>query len=59
VTISNSVLRARTRRDFLSLAGKSLGLAALSSAAVASLVKTVAAADPERGAFDSGAGGHG
>src|SRR6059058_3055341 len=42
--ISNPVLRQRTRRDFLSLAGKSLGLAALSSATVASLLKTVAAA---------------
>jgi isopenicillin-N epimerase len=59
VTISNSVLRARTRRDFLSLAGKSLGLAALSSAAVASLLKTVAAATqsvahltPEQAAMD-------
>ena len=59
MTISNSVLRARTRRDFLSLAGKSLGLAALSSAAVASLVKTVAAATqsvahltPEQAAMD-------
>src|SRR5260370_2499286 len=44
VAISNSVLRQRTRRDFLSLAGKSLGLAALSSATVASLLKNVAAA---------------
>src|SRR6266852_444428 len=35
--------RERTRRDFLSLAGKSLGLAALSSATVASLLKTVEA----------------
>ncbi|MFN2541801.1 MAG: hypothetical protein ABR514_06485, partial [Chthoniobacterales bacterium] len=34
----------RTRRDFLSLAGKSLGLAALSSATVASLLKDVEAA---------------
>src|SRR6266704_1532766 len=33
-----------TRRDFLSLAGKSLGLAALSSATVASLLKSVEAA---------------
>ncbi len=34
----------RTRRDFISLAGKSLGLAALSSTTVASLLKTVEAA---------------
>src|SRR3979411_2896618 len=59
VTISNSMLRERTRRNFLALAGKSLGLAALSSAAVASLLKTVAAATrsvahltPEQAAMD-------
>ena len=34
----------RTRRDFISLAGKSLGLAALSSATVGSLLRTVEAA---------------
>src|SRR6266511_1854183 len=34
----------RTRRDFLSLTGKSLGLAALSSATVASLLRNVEAA---------------
>jgi isopenicillin-N epimerase len=34
----------RTRRDFLSLAGKSLGLAALSSATVGSLLRNVQAA---------------
>src|SRR5258707_6823710 len=34
----------RTRRDFISLAGKSLGLAALSSATVASLLRNVEAA---------------
>src|SRR5207248_11369671 len=57
--ISNSALRQRTRRDFLSLAGKSLGLAALSSATVASLLKNVAAATqsvayltPEQAAMD-------
>src|SRR6266446_4355039 len=51
--------RERTRRDFLSLAGKSLGLAALCSATVASLLKTVAAATqsvahltPEQAAMD-------
>src|SRR5437588_418547 len=44
MTISNSMLRERTRRNFLALAGKGLGLATLSSAAVASLLKTVAAA---------------
>src|SRR3977135_2792902 len=35
------MLRERTRRSFLSLAGKGLGLAALSSATVASLLKEV------------------
>src|SRR5437016_5684270 len=44
VTILNYILRQRIRRDFLSLAGKSLGLAALCSATVASLLKNVAAA---------------
>src|SRR6266536_3333027 len=59
VTISNSLLRERTRRDFLALAGKSLGLAALSSATVASLLenveaaaKTVAHLTPEEAATD-------
>src|SRR6266446_8385735 len=59
VTISNSMVRKRTRRDFLSLAGKSLGLAALSSATVASLLerveaatKTVAHLTPEEAALD-------
>src|SRR5215475_2066246 len=49
----------RTRRDFLSLAGKTLGLAALSSATVASLLrnveaaaKTVAHLTPEEAAAD-------
>jgi selenocysteine lyase/cysteine desulfurase len=49
----------RTRRNFLSLAGKGLGLAALSSATVASLLKTVEAATqsvahltPEQAAMD-------
>src|SRR6266700_438249 len=48
-----------TRRDFLALAGKSLGLAALSSATVASLLKSVEAATktvahltPEEAAMD-------
>src|SRR6058998_3107244 len=48
-----------TRRDFLSLAGKGLGLAALSSATVASLLRTVEAATktvahllPEESAMD-------
>ena len=57
--IANSVFRERTRRDFLSLAGKSLGLAAFSSATVASLLKTVSAATqnvahltPEEAAMD-------
>src|SRR5438552_2817313 len=51
--------RERTRRDFISLAGKSLGLAALSSTTVASLLKTVEAATktvthltPEEAAMD-------
>src|SRR5437016_8277185 len=59
VTILNYILRQRIRRDFLSLAGKSLGLAALCSATVASLLKNVAAATqsiahltPEQAAMD-------
>jgi selenocysteine lyase/cysteine desulfurase len=59
VTIPNSLVRERTRRDFLSLAGKGLGLAALSSATVASLLKNVEAATqsvskltPEQAAMD-------
>jgi len=47
------------RRNFLSLAGKSLGLAALSSATVASLLKEIRAANssvahlaPEQAAMD-------
>src|SRR5216683_4443204 len=53
------MVRERTRRDFLALAGKSLGLAALSSATVASLLKNVEAATktvahltPEEAAMD-------
>ena len=53
------MVRERTRRDFLALAGKSLGLAALSSATVASLLKSVEAATktvahltPEEAAMD-------
>src|SRR3977135_1559915 len=53
------MLRERTRRSFLALAGKGLGLAALSSAAVASLLRTVEAATkavahltPEEAAMD-------
>jgi len=49
----------RSRRDFLSLAGKSLGLAALSSATVGSLLRNVEAATknvahltPEEAAMD-------
>ena len=52
-------MQGRTRRDFLSLAGKGLGLAALSSATVASLLKAVEAATqsvahltPEQAAMD-------
>src|SRR5688572_26257466 len=59
VTIPNPTARQRTRRDFLALAGKGLGLAALSSATVASLQKTVEAATtgvakltPEEAAMD-------
>jgi hypothetical protein len=43
MTSPNSVIRKRTRRDFISLAGKSLGLATLSSATVASLLRNVEA----------------
>jgi selenocysteine lyase/cysteine desulfurase len=53
------MLRERTRRGFLSLAGKGLGLAALSSATVASLLreveaatKSVAKVTPEEAAMD-------
>ena len=49
----------RDRRNFLSLAGKGLGLAALSSATVASLLKDVEAATQSRRASDAGTGGHG
>src|SRR5213080_1408012 len=52
-------MQLRTRRDFLSLAGKGLGLAALSSATVASLLRNVEAATksvahlaPEQAAMD-------
>src|SRR5437879_7297542 len=38
------MVRGRTRRDFLALAGKSLSLAALSSATVAALLRNVQAA---------------
>jgi isopenicillin-N epimerase len=53
------MLRERTRRNFIALAGKGLGLAALSSATIAALLKTVAAATqtvahltPEQAATD-------
>ncbi|OLE10197.1 MAG: hypothetical protein AUG52_10410 [Verrucomicrobia bacterium 13_1_20CM_3_54_17] len=59
MTSPNSVIRKHTRRDFISIAGKSLGLAALSSAAVASLLRNVEAASknvahltPEEAAMD-------
>jgi len=52
-------VQLHTRRDFLSLAGKGLGLAALSSATVASLLRTIEAAtktvahlSPEDAAMD-------
>jgi selenocysteine lyase/cysteine desulfurase len=44
MTSPNSVIRKRTRRDFISIAGKSLGLAALSSATISSLLRSVEAA---------------
>src|SRR5439155_222335 len=44
MTSPNSVIRKHTRRDFISIAGKSLGLAAVSSATVASLLRNVEAA---------------
>src|SRR5438067_2399442 len=54
-----SGVQLHTRRDFLSLAGKSLGLAALSSATVASLLRNIEAAStnvahltPEEAASD-------
>src|SRR5258708_16855440 len=57
VTISRT--RTRSRREFLTSAGKSLGLAALSYAAVGALLKDVRAASktvehlsPEASAFD-------
>src|SRR5436853_4192863 len=59
MTSLSSVIRKRTRREFISLAGKGLGLAALSSATVASLLRTVEAAtktvahlSPEEAAMD-------
>ena len=59
VTKSRRWAHVRTRRDFISLAGKSLGLAALSSATVASLLRNVQAASksvahltPEEAATD-------
>src|SRR5437899_4312920 len=59
MTSPNSVIRKRTRRDFISIAGKSLGLAALSSATVASLLRNIEAASknvahltPEESAAD-------
>jgi selenocysteine lyase/cysteine desulfurase len=55
----DNAVHVRTRRDFLSLAGKSFGLATLSSATVASLLKSVEAATmtvahltPEEAAMD-------
>src|SRR5438067_1949094 len=59
MTSPNPVIRKRTRRDFISLAGKSLGLAAVSSATVGSLLRDVQAAaksvahlSPEEAAAD-------
>ena len=52
-------MELRTRRDFISIAGKSLGLAALSSTTVASLLRNIEAASkkvahltPEEAATD-------
>src|ERR1043166_7517098 len=60
MTSPNSVIRKRTRRDFISIAGKSLGLAALSSATVAALLRNIEAATknvahltPEEAATDA------
>src|SRR4026207_921970 len=47
MTSPNSVIRKHTRRDFISVAGKSLGLAALSSATVASWLRNVEAASKD------------
>jgi selenocysteine lyase/cysteine desulfurase len=54
-----AAVQLRTRRDFISLAGKGLGLAALSSVTVTSLLRTVEAAtksvahlSPEEAAMD-------
>jgi hypothetical protein len=55
MTGPNSVIRKRTRRDFISIAGKSLGLAALSSATIGSLLRNV----EERRASQAGRSGHG
>ncbi|MGH9931619.1 MAG: aminotransferase class V-fold PLP-dependent enzyme, partial [Pyrinomonadaceae bacterium] len=59
MTIAHSAESEHTRRNFLSLAGKSLGLAALSSSTVASLLqeihaasKSVAHLTPEQAAMD-------
>src|SRR6266478_2076037 len=59
MTSPNSVIRKHTRRDFISIAGKSLGLAAVSSATVGSLLRNVEAASknvahltPEEAATD-------
>jgi len=59
MTSPNSIIRKRTRRDFISIAGKSLGLAALSSPTIGSLLrnveaasKTVAHLTPEEAAMD-------
>jgi isopenicillin-N epimerase len=59
MTSPNSVIRRRTRRDFISLAGKGLGLAALTSTTIAALLRNVEAAtkavaylSPEEAAAD-------
>src|SRR5438093_6717900 len=59
MTSPNSVICKRTRRNFISIAGKSLGLAALSSATIGSLLRNVEAASknvahltPEEAATD-------
>ena len=49
----------KTRRDFLSLAGKSLGLAALSTPTIGALLERSRSGDAQRRASHAGAGGDG
>jgi hypothetical protein len=52
-------MSAATRRDFLSLAGKGLGLAALSVPSIAALAKEVEAATKSVAPSNAGTGGDG